>query len=696
MTNAGGKLQISARSAQIEQLSIEGAEHALGIEEGQTSHRAGDRLFFTTTTANGTELWKLENGALTEFDVATGGASSNPQSLVDINGVLFFTADTAGKREVWRVVDGTTLQKPTGQTFNSPADLINAGGTLVFTAQVGTGGDREVYSYDTTNGFLQLSNVPGSASGAGELAFLNGKVMFAAQDSTATQNFSTTTAFLGRELWQATLGDDFSATLVKNIGLPDTLGVNFFFFTIPGTITSSSPQDLTASSGNVFFSADDGSSGRELWISDGTPAHTLRVKDIVAGAGSSAPTEFTTINTSAGARLFFVADGKLWITDGTESGTSSLNLGGATPSLLTAAGDRLFFRANGRLWVTNGETTQQFDQIIPPKIPLEVRVLAGEGDNRVTGADLNAATVLTRSVLIGSEKVEVDITEAVKQALARGDTRLTVRVENPAGDKAVTFNLAGALKSGGTGLQVTAKQPGLLADLLSGDGTVIALGKPTIDLRATEAGTYYVRVYSPTGPVTQDTPFEIAVDAPIQGYTHPISDRDRISGGDGDDLIIGNQGLDRLRGDSGRDDFVAELIEVRDFDQPAGETLSAVDPGERSTIPPEGPPGRCRDLDRGRRLTRGDRQGARHSDHRFVSPGCDRHADSADPHRRRFPAHRQGAVLHRQLPRAHFGERSRRAHDARCIGPGRAQPERAAVRNQFVYARSGIESDRQR
>ncbi|MGH7339982.1 MAG: PA14 domain-containing protein, partial [Candidatus Rokuibacteriota bacterium] len=44
------------------------------------------------------------------------------------------------------------------------------------------------------------------------------------------------------------------------------------------------------------------------------------------------------------------------------------------------------------------------------------------------------------------------------------------------------------------------------------------------------------------------------------------------------------------RGDSGRDDFVAELLEVRDLDEPAGEKRTAPDDSERSTIPPEGPP----------------------------------------------------------------------------------------------------------
>jgi hypothetical protein len=174
--------------------------------------------------------------------------------------------------------------------------------------------------------------------------------------------------------------------------------------------------------------------------------------------------------------------------------------------------------------------------------------------------------------------------------LARGDTRFTVRIENPNGATPVTFELAGPLSSGQTGLDVKSGQPGLVADLLSADGKVIDSHKSTIDIRAIESGKYYLHVYDPTGLSTGNVPFKIEVTSPIQGYAHPVTDRDRIHGGDGDDLIIGNQGLDRMWGDSGRDDFVAENLEVRDLDQAAGETLKAAASSERSNIPPEGPP----------------------------------------------------------------------------------------------------------
>lgn len=81
-------------------------------------------------------------------------------------------------------------------------------------------------------------------------------------------------------------------------------------------------QDITCVEGLVYFSADDGVSGNEVWVSDGTPEGTRLLKDINPGAGDSGPLNFLAWQD----RVYFVADNgvdgyQLWSSDGTTAGT---------------------------------------------------------------------------------------------------------------------------------------------------------------------------------------------------------------------------------------------------------------------------------------------------------------------------------------------------------------------------------------
>jgi ELWxxDGT repeat protein len=72
---------------------------------------------------------------------------------------------------------------------------------------------------------------------------------------------------------------------------------------INAATVSSEPAELVNVNGVLYFTADDGTSGLELWQSDGTPAGTVLVQDILPGGGSS-PTSLANIN----ATLFFAAN----------------------------------------------------------------------------------------------------------------------------------------------------------------------------------------------------------------------------------------------------------------------------------------------------------------------------------------------------------------------------------------------------
>ncbi len=59
---------------------------------------------------------------------------------------------------------------------------------------------------------------------------------------------------------------------------------------------NTSPSYLTNVNGMLYFRADDGNSGSELWKSDGTSAGTVSVRDIRLGANGAYPGSLANVN----------------------------------------------------------------------------------------------------------------------------------------------------------------------------------------------------------------------------------------------------------------------------------------------------------------------------------------------------------------------------------------------------------------
>jgi ELWxxDGT repeat protein len=128
----------------------------------------------------------------------------------------------------------------------------------------------------------------------------------------------------------------------------------------PG-IASSSPNNITAANGKLYFSANTVSNGAEPWVSDGTPAGTQLLMDIKTGDVSCYPTDFV----EYGNNVYFVTDGDisfwgaLWKTDGTTAGTK----------LVTSIGDTgdggvfiaQLVKSNGLLFFTFISNTLGFE-----------------------------------------------------------------------------------------------------------------------------------------------------------------------------------------------------------------------------------------------------------------------------------------------------------------------------------------------
>jgi ELWxxDGT repeat protein len=129
-----------------------------------------------------------------------------------------------------------------------------------------------------------------------------------------------------------------------------------------GGVWADPPFDLTAVGGILYFAADDGVHGVELWRSDGTTTGTSMVKDINPTPGPpSGPSSHPSWLTNVAGTLFFNADDGthygLWRSDGTEAGTTLVKEGVVGPGL--AVGRILYFLGDDglpgqALWRSDG------------------------------------------------------------------------------------------------------------------------------------------------------------------------------------------------------------------------------------------------------------------------------------------------------------------------------------------------------
>ncbi len=251
----------------------------------------GTNVYYTDYSITDSErLWKSANGAAPTIVKNLRPANAMPEKITNLNGTVYFTANTEST--------GTELYKSTGTSTGTVlvkdhTTSPNASVSSTFTdfANIGT-----TYYFGINNKAMKLTGTTWTTLGT--MSFYNPLVNGSALYFTSGRAFDFEK---DKALYKTSGG---APTLVKNFS---EIGKPVFF------------------NGKLYFAAADiaGTYGSELWVSDGTAAGTVMVKDINSGADGSKPMSFYTV----GGKLFFSADNgangrELWVTDGTSSGTT--------------------------------------------------------------------------------------------------------------------------------------------------------------------------------------------------------------------------------------------------------------------------------------------------------------------------------------------------------------------------------------
>lgn len=339
---------------------------SLGVQDSKVSHmtQIGSRVYFLVNDA---ELWETDltvSGTKVVKNFRAGNQGSDAGGFAAAGSEVFFAADNGVVgRELWKS-DGTdagtvlladvfTGQDSSSQPNSSNPESITPVGTKVFFSAENSPNNRELWVYDpSVEPMVSLTRDinPGGASLPQNLIAYNGMLLFSATDGLGAGTS-------GRELWKSD-GSESGTVRVADLA---------------SGVASSDPSSLTLFKDQVFFFANRDGVGRELMRTNGTEIVT--VKDIAPGTAPGIFNEFDSmaiLGVGASAKLYFSAriDGQtgggqeLWVTDGTDAGTvrvKDINPGSqsSNPRFITAAGNFVYFSAtngtNGvEFWRSNG------------------------------------------------------------------------------------------------------------------------------------------------------------------------------------------------------------------------------------------------------------------------------------------------------------------------------------------------------
>ncbi|MBI2687559.1 MAG: hypothetical protein HYX27_14710 [Acidobacteria bacterium] len=259
----------------------------------------GNTIFFVAAdVGTNNEIWKSDGtaaGTQKVIEINPNGGSF-PIWLVDFKGKLYFAAYDGTDQELY-VSDGTApgtykfKDICPGTCSSLPGGLVAGKDRLWFSANDGSHG-FELWSTDgTQQGTVLVADArPGAESSYPSQLTVQGDSLYFFTDGGS-----------GWELWMAK-ESSVSAALVRDFNGDLSSSVDSY------------ENSLFDAGHTMLMAAADASSGLELWRSGGTAQSTFLMQDIAGGPGSSSPAKFA----QHGKDIFFVADDgirgrELWV-----------------------------------------------------------------------------------------------------------------------------------------------------------------------------------------------------------------------------------------------------------------------------------------------------------------------------------------------------------------------------------------------
>lgn len=240
-------------------------------------------VYFSADNPNyGRELWKTDGtaaGTTLVKDIYPGAPGSNPSNFFVANGILFFTANNGvNGNELWAtngtitkmvcdyvVGSGSSNAQVVAEFKGSPIMVYDSTPSHSFLVSLGSGGLTLCLSNDDCK---TIGSVVSYQSFQLSLAVPSGRIYYAGTDNGGTDN----------ELysWDGTNAPQ----LIANIN----------------PMGSSNPSNFFAMGSKLYYQADNGTNGRELFVTDINTGGATMVADINVGSGCSSPIPFDTLN----------------------------------------------------------------------------------------------------------------------------------------------------------------------------------------------------------------------------------------------------------------------------------------------------------------------------------------------------------------------------------------------------------------